>query len=444
MFHRILIANRGEVVTRVLRTCRRLGVEAVVVYSEGDRDAPYVAQADHAVQPGPAPSSMSYLNRSAVIEAARQTGCTAVHPGWGFLSEDPVFAGLCAQHGLTFVGPPAHVIRRMGQKMQAKLAAKAAGLDVIPGSHGLLGSVDEALSLAEQVGYPVIVKADSGGGGRGMRLCRDADELRAGYAMASAEALAAFGSGALYLERFLEGGRHIEVQVLADAYGNAIHLGERECSIQRKHQKLLEESPSPALSREAAAAAGERAARAAAAIGYVGAGTIEFLLDAEGTLRFMEMNTRLQVEHTITEERCGLDLVELQLRVAAHQPLPLTQADVRLEGHAIEVRLNAEDPTQGFRPSPGTIGKLAWPEGVRVDTHIREGYTVPPHYDSLLAKMITHASDRAACIAAMAQALDALTLEGVATTSPVLQAVLGSDAFQQGDYDIRSLPGWEG
>ena len=443
MFRKILIANRGEVVRRVLRTCRRLGVEAVVVYSEGDRDAPYLAEADQAVCLGKAPSSQSYLDRAKVIQVARQTGCAAIHPGWGFLSEDAAFARLCAQHGITFVGPPAHVISTMGQKMQAKLAAKAAGLDVIPGSDGILASVDEALAIAERVGYPVIVKADQGGGGRGMRLCRDPDELRQGYGMASAEAQAAFGSGALYLEKFLEGGRHIEVQVMADAFGHAVHLGERECSIQRKHQKLIEESPSPALSREAAAAAGERAARAAAAIGYVGAGTIEFLLDAEGALRFMEMNTRLQVEHTITEERCGLDLVELQLRVAAHQPLALTQDDVRWSGHAIEVRLNAEDPADDFRPSPGTITGLAWPAGVRVESHVVEGYTVPPHYDSLIAKLITHAPDRAACIAAMEQALAALTLDGVATTRPLLQAVLASGPFQAGDYDIRSIPGWE-
>lgn len=442
MFRRILIANRGEVVKRVLDTTRRLGIEAVVVVSEADRDAPYTKLADEVVCLGPAPSGKSYLRREAVIQAALQTGATAIHPGWGFLSEDPLFVDLCTQHGLSFVGPSARVMRLMGRKLQAKQAARAAGLDVIPGSLGILSSVEEARAIADEVGYPVILKADSGGGGRGMRRCDDPAQLADGYAMASAEAQAAFGSGALYLERYLSGGRHVEVQILGDAFGNAIHLGERECSVQRNHQKLLEESPSPALTPEAAAQAGERSARAAAAIGYAGAGTIEYLLDEAGTLRFMEMNTRLQVEHSISEARTGIDLVEEQLRVAANVPLRLTQEDVRFTGHAIELRLNAEDPSQGFRPSPGTLETLRWPEGLRIDTHVEAGYTVPPHYDSLIAKLIAHAPDRAACIAKLEAALGELVVEGIKTTAPLHQAVLADPAFRRGEYDTRSIPGW--
>jgi len=444
MFRRILIANRGEVVDRVLRTCERLGVEAVCVASEADRDAPYLSRAAEVVVLGPAAARGSYLKRDAVVQAALQTGATAVHPGWGFLAEDAVFAQLCRQHGLTFVGPAAQVIRRMGGKIEAKQAARAAGLDVIPGSAGRLASVEEARAVAGEVGYPVMLKADKGGGGKGMRLCRAEAELAEAFAAATAEAEAGFGDGSLYLERYLEGGRHVEVQVVGDAYGAAIHVGERECSIQRKHQKLIEESPTPALEPAAREEAGRRAATAATVLGSEGAGTIEFLLDEAGVLRFMEMNTRLQVEHPVTELRSGLDLVELQLRVAAGAPLPLTQTDVRLGGHAIEVRLNAEDPADGFRPSPGRIERLVWPEGVRVDTHVAEGYEVPPHYDSLIAKLIAHAPDREACIEKMLAALEALVVEGVQTTRPLHQAVLASEAFRKGDYDVRSIPGWEG
>lgn len=442
MFRRILIANRGEVVKRVLDTTRRLGIEAVVVVSEADRDAPYTQLADEVVCLGPAPSAKSYLRREAVIQAALQTGATAIHPGWGFLSEDPLFVDLCTQRGLTFIGPTARVMRLMGRKLGAKQAARAAGLDVIPGSLGLLKSVDEARKVAAEVGYPVILKADAGGGGRGMRFCHEEAGLEDAFAMASAEAQAAFGNGDLYLERYLTGGRHIEVQILGDAFGNAIHLGERECSVQRNHQKLLEESPSPALSPEVAREAGERSARAAAAIGYRGAGTIEYLLDDEGVLRFMEMNARLQVEHPVSELRTGIDLVEQQLRVAANQPLTMTQADVSFEGHAIELRLNAEDPSEGFRPSPGTLTDLSWPAGVRVDTHVAEGYTVPPHYDSLVAKLIAHAPDRASCIAKLQSALSELSLGGIKTTAPLHQAVLADADFAAGNYDTRAIPGW--
>ena len=442
MFRRILIANRGEVVARVLRTCARLGVEAVTVCSEADRDAPYHRDATATVCLGPAPSSQSYLDRVGLIQAARQTGCAAIHPGWGFLSEDPLFAEMCRQHGLAFVGPPAGATRLMGRKLDAKAAARAAGLPVIPGSLGALRSLEEARAVAGEVGFPVILKADAGGGGKGMRLCRDAAELAEGWSLARAEAAAAFGDDALYLERYVEGGRHVELQLLVDGWGNAVHLGERECSVQRKHQKLLEESPSVALASDVREATGRAAAAAAARVGYVGAGTMEFLLGTDGVLRFMEMNARLQVEHPVTEERTGLDLVELQLRIAAGEPLPFRQEEVRLEGHAIEVRLNAEDPHQAFRPAPGTITRLRWPEGVRVESHVREGYKVPPHYDSLLAKLIARAPDRASCIARMVRALEELVLEGVPTTRPLLLAVLGSEPFRRGEYDIRSIPGW--
>jgi acetyl-CoA carboxylase biotin carboxylase subunit len=442
MFRRILIANRGEVVARVLRTCKRLGVQAVVVYSEADRDASYVQEADEAVCLGPAAAAKSYLDRLAIIHAARRTGASAVHPGWGFLSEDALFSELCRQHGLTFVGPPPQAMRVMGRKLAAKAAARRAGLEVIAGSDGLLASAADARQVAERTGYPVILKANAGGGGRGMRVCRGPDEVEEAFAMASAEAQAAFGERGLFLERYVAGGRHIEVQVLADAFGRAVHLGERECSIQRKHQKLLEESPSPALDDATRASVGERCARLAEQIGYQGAGTVEMLLDEQGVLRFMEMNCRLQVEHTVTETRFGLDLVEAQLRVASNEPLPFAQADLRATGHAIEVRLNAEDPSDGFRPAPGRISRFDAPAGVRVDTHVRAGYVVPPYYDSLLAKVIAHAPDRAACVAQLRGALAGFVIEGVPTTRPLFQAILESDEFRAGRYDTRSIPGW--
>jgi acetyl-CoA carboxylase, biotin carboxylase subunit len=442
MFRRILIANRGEVVARVMRTCKRLGIEVAVVYSEADRDAPYVAEADAAVCIGPAPAGKSYLDRLAVIDAARRVGAAAIHPGWGFLSEDPLFSDLVRQHGLTFIGPPARATRIMGRKIAAKQAARAAGLDVIPGSPGVLSGPDEARAVAEQTGYPVILKANAGGGGRGMRVVREAGELAEAYAMASAEALAAFGESGLFLERYLEGGRHIEFQVLADAWGAAIHLGERECSIQRKHQKLLEESPSPALDDERRDRVGRRCAALAASIGYAGAGTVEMLLGSDGALRFMEMNCRLQVEHTVTELRAGLDLVEEQLRIACNERLGRTQEQVRLAGHAIEVRLNAEDPADGFRPAPGKIERWTAPGGVRTDTHVVSGYVVPPHYDSLVAKVISHDADRGLCIDRLARALDEVVIEGVPTTRTMFQAILRSDAFRAAAYDTRSIPGW--
>ena len=367
-----------------------------------------------------------------------------MHPGWGFLAENPRFAALCEQHGLTFVGPPAHVMHLMGKKTPAKDAMREAGLTLIPGSDGVLADADEARRVADEVGYPVLLKAESGGGGRGMRVARSADEVAGAYQDASAEARAAFGDPRLYLEKLIEGGRHIEIQLLADRYGKAIHLGERDCTVQRNHQKLIEESPSPVLDTEERARTLDAAVRATESIGYVSAGTMEFLLDEDGVLRFMEMNTRLQVEHCVSEERSGIDLVEEQLRVAAGQPLRHSQDDVSLHGHAIECRINAEDPENGFRPTPGTLEVWEVPplEGVRVDTHVAQGYVVPPHYDSLICKVIAYGDDRDQACDRMVAALKGLKVEGISTTAPMHVAILESKAFRESDYDTRAIPGW--
>ena len=447
MFKKLLIANRGEVAVRIARAARALGIAPVGVVSEADRGGSWTAAMDEVVCVGGAAPAESYLAAPRVLQAALQSGCTALHPGWGFLAENPRFAALCEQHGVTFVGPPASVMRRMGLKSPAKQAMRAAGLDVLPGSEGLLADADEAVRCAREVGYPVILKADAGGGGRGMRLVRDETELRESFAAASGEARAAFGNGELYLERYLDGGRHIEVQLLCDRFGNAIHLGERECSIQRHHQKLIEEAPSPALDEQQRHALGERTARAAAAIGYVGAGTIEYLRDDEGHLWFMEMNTRLQVEHPVTEAVTGVDIVQAQLAIAANRPLALRQRDIVLDGHAIECRINAEDPLQDFRPSPGRVERFDIAAGagagtVRVDTHLAAGDEVPPYYDSLIAKIIAHAKTREDTITTMLAALAATCIEGVATTIPLHLAVLDSPEFRRGDYSTRAIPGW--
>jgi len=446
MFHRLLIANRGEVAVRVARTARELGIATVCVASEADRGARWLGCADEVVCIGGSASRDSYLCAERIVQAGLQTGCTAVHPGWGFLAESPRFAALCEQHGLSFVGPRPAVMERLGRKLPAKHAMRAAGLDGIPGSEGLLADVDQALRAAEAAGYPVILKADAGGGGRGMRLCRDAHALREAFGQAAAEAAAAFGDGRLYLERYVSGGRHVEVQVLADAYGGALHLGERECSIQRNHQKLLEESPSPALSGAQRADLCERAAAAAAGIGYSGAGTVEFLLDGDGRACFMEMNARLQVEHPLSEMRSGVDIVREQLAIAANRPLALRQQDISLAGAAIECRINAEDPERGFRPTPGRLLVFELSAGlgpgtVRVDTHLAAGDEVPPFYDSLIAKVIAHGATRAEAIETMSAALRASRVEGVKTTIPLHLAVLASDEFQSGRYDTSRIPG---
>jgi acetyl-CoA carboxylase biotin carboxylase subunit len=441
-FHRLFVANRGEVAVRVARACDALGITPVFAVSEADRDAPYTRGREVVVL-GPGRASDSYLDVTRVTQAAVQARCSALHPGWGFLSENPLLATLCAQHGVTFIGPPPQVTAMMGTKTRAKAAMRAAGLAVIPGSDGVLASADEAKRVAAEVGFPVLFKADNGGGGRGMRIARAAGEVEAAFAEARAEARAAFGGDRVYMEKLVEGGRHVEIQVFGDRYGRAVHFGERDCTVQRNHQKLVEESPSPALSPEQRARACEAAARAAASIGYASAGTMEMLLD-HGTLRFMEMNCRLQVEHTVSEMRSGRDLVHAQIAVAAGQPLPWRQSEIALQGHAIECRINAEDPTKSFAPAPGKITRWEPPSGagVRVDTHVEAGYVVPPFYDSLLAKVIVLGTDRDDAIGKMIAALSAFRVEGVATTIEMHKAILGSDSFRSGDYDTRRIPGW--
>ncbi len=442
LFHRILIANRGEVAVRVARACDALGITPVFALSEADRAAPYTRDREVVVL-GPARAAQSYLDVERVVQAAVQARCSALHPGWGFLSENPLLATLCAQHGVTFIGPPPHVTTLMGSKTRAKAAMRAAGMQLIPGSDGVLTSVEHAKAVAADVGFPVLFKAENGGGGRGMRIARSAGEVETAYGEAQAEARAAFGGDRVFLEKLVEAGRHVEIQILADRYGHAVHLGERDCTVQRNHQKLIEESPSPAISNDVRAATCAAAARAAAAVGYVGAGTMELLLDGD-VLRFMEMNCRLQVEHTVSEERTGKDLVTAQIEIAAGRPLAWTQDTIPLTGHVIECRINAEDPANGFAPAPGTITTWRPPvgDGIRVDTHVEAGYVVPPFYDSLLAKIIVTGRDRDDAIARMLAALAAFEVTGVPTTIPMHAQILASDAFRTGAYDTRAIPGW--
>jgi acetyl-CoA carboxylase, biotin carboxylase subunit len=443
-FRRIFVANRGEVAARIGRTCERLGITPVFGVSEADRDAPWCRDREQVVLGGPR-AATSYLDMERVVGAARASRCSALHPGWGFLSENPRLAGLCEAHGVTFIGPPAHVMHLMGKKTPAKRAMAQAGLTLIPGSDGVLADADEARKVADEVGYPVLLKAESGGGGRGMRVARSAAAIQAAYDEATGEAMAAFGDARVYLEKLIGDGRHVEVQLLADGYASVVHLGERDCTVQRNHQKLIEESPAPTVAPGELARTLEAACRAAARIGYTGAGTMEFLLDGGGTLRFMEMNTRLQVEHTVSEMRTGVDLVEQQIRVAAGHRLAFTQADVRLRGHAIELRINAEDPTRGFCPTPAVIRRWEPPESrgdVRVDTHVEAGYAVPPYYDSLLCKVVVRGDTRAEAIARAIAALEGFACEGPATTIPMHLAILRSEAFRSGRYTTRAIPGW--
>jgi len=446
LFHRLLIANRGEVAVRVARACDTLGITAVFAVSEADRAAPYTRGREVVVL-GPGRAALSYLDVERVVQAAVQTRCSALHPGWGFLSENPLLATLCAQHGVTFIGPPPQVTALMGSKTRAKAAMRAAGMQVIPGSQGVLTGVADAQLVAAEVGFPVLFKAENGGGGRGMRIARAAGEVEHAYSEAQAEARAAFGGDRVFLERLIEDGRHVEIQIFGDRYGHAVHLGERDCTVQRNHQKLIEESPSPSIDNDLRAATCAAASRAAAAIGYVGAGTMELLLDrdpAGNVLRFMELNCRLQVEHTVSEERTGKDLVIAQIQVAAGRPLPWTQDTITMTGHVIECRINAEDPSNGFAPAPGMITTWQPPagDGIRVDTHVEVGYVIPPFYDSLLAKLIVRGTDRADAIERMIAALSAFTVAGVPTTIPMHLAILRSNAFRTGAYDTRSIPGW--
>jgi acetyl-CoA carboxylase biotin carboxylase subunit len=442
MFNKVLIANRGEIALRVIRACRELGIRTVAVYSEADRESLHVRFADDDVCIGPAPSRMSYLRIPAIIAAAEITGADAIHPGYGFLAENAEFADTCRASNIVFVGPTGDQIRQMGDKASARRLAQEAGVPTVPGSAGVLADADEALAVADGIGFPVIIKATAGGGGKGMRIAQDPDQFAQLFSLAQNEALSAFGNGDVYVEKYLTRPRHVEIQVLGDTQGRVIHLGERDCSVQRRHQKLIEESPSPALDDQLRCRMGESAVRLAAAIGYVGAGTIEFLLDEDGSFYFMEMNTRIQVEHPVTEMVTSFDLVKEQIRVAAGEPMSIPNGDYsRLRGHAIECRVNAEDPYRNFQPCPGLITAYHPPggPGVRVDTHIYAGYTVPPHYDSLLAKVIVHGRDRKEALARMGQALDSFILEGVTTTIPFLARVIRHPDFAAGKIDTRFL-----
>ena len=442
MFNKVLVANRGEIALRVIRACRELGLKTVAVYSEADRESLHVRFADDDVCIGPAPGRLSYLRIPAIIAAAEITGADAIHPGYGFLAENAEFADTCGASNITFVGPTGEQIRQMGDKASARRLAKEAGVPTVPGSEGILSDVDEACQVAKDIGFPVIIKATAGGGGKGMRIANDEEQFAQLFTLAQNEALSAFGNGDVYVEKYLARPRHVEIQVLGDTHGRVIHLGERDCSVQRRHQKLIEESPSPALDDELRSAMGEAAVRLAAAINYVGAGTIEFLLDQDKSFYFMEMNTRIQVEHPVTEMVTGFDLVKEQIRVAAGEPLSIPQGDFsRLRGHAIECRVNAEDPYRNFQPSPGLITAYHPPggPGVRVDTHIYAGYSVPPHYDSLLAKVIVHGRDRTEALARMGQALDSFILEGVTTTIPFLARVTRNPEFVTGQVDTKFL-----
>ena len=439
MFERVLIANRGEVAVRIIRACRELGVETVAVYSTADRESLHVRLAERAVHIGPPLPADSYLRIPSLVAAATTTECDAVHPGWGFLAENAAFALACEDNDLVFIGPRAETIETMGDKIAAKEAMAEAGVPLVPGSDGAV-DLDQAREVAAEVGFPVLLKASAGGGGRGMRLVESADELEAAYRTASSEAQSAFGDGSLYVEKAVVGARHVEIQVLGDGEGAVLTLGERDCSIQRRHQKLVEESPSPAVTPEIRSEMEGAAHRACEALHYRGAGTIEFLLDADGRFYFIEMNTRLQVEHPVTELVTGIDLAHAQLAVAAGEGLPREgRADLR--GHAIEFRINAEDPAEDFRPAPGRVSRFRPPlgPGVRVDTHVEEGYAIPPFYDSLIAKVIVWGEDREVAIARGRRVLSELELEGVPTTRDLALDIVSSEEFGSGDYTTSFL-----
>jgi propionyl-CoA carboxylase alpha chain len=434
MFETILIANRGEIACRVIKTCRRLGIRTVAVYSDADAGALHVEMADEAVRIGPPPAAESYLNIEAIVEACRKTGAQAVHPGYGFLSERAAFARTLEAAGITFIGPPVAAIEAMGDKIESKRLARAAGVSTVPGTLDSIADPDEARRIAREIGYPVMIKASAGGGGKGMRIARDERELLDGIARARSEARSAFGDDRVFLEKFVEEPRHIEIQVLGDRHGNILHLGERECSIQRRHQKVVEEAPSPFLDKATRRAMGEQAVALARAVGYHSAGTVEFIVDRHRNFYFLEMNTRLQVEHPVTELVTGLDLVELMIRVAAGEPLPFRQEDVRLEGWAIEARVYAEDPSRGFLPSVGRLVRYREPQGkeIRVDSGVVEGGEVSIHYDPMIAKLCARGHDRRAAIAAARAALDAFLIRGPVHNIGFLSALLAHPRFQEG------------
>ncbi|MEZ7845863.1 MAG: acetyl-CoA carboxylase biotin carboxylase subunit [Rhodospirillales bacterium] len=439
MIEKVLIANRGEIALRILRACREMGIQTVAVHSTADVDAMHVRLADESVCIGPPAAKDSYLSIPAILSAATISNADAIHPGYGFLSENANFAEMVEEHGFTFIGPSADHIRLMGDKIAAKVAVIAAGIPVVPGSEGAIRDAEHALEEGLKIGFPVIVKATAGGGGRGMKIAETKNDITEAFNFASAEALAAFGNGDCYIEKFLTKPRHIEVQILADNHGNVVHLGERDCSLQRRHQKLVEEAPSPALDDAARKEIGEIVSKAIAKIGYRNVGTIEFLYE-EGEFYFIEMNTRLQVEHPVTEAICGIDLVREMLRVASGEPLGFTQEDVKFSGHAIECRINAEHP-ETFMPSPGKVGDYHAPGGlgVRVDSGLYSGYTVPTHYDSMIAKLIVSGNNRNECLMRLRRSLGEFVIDGLHTSIPLHQRIMEAPAFVSGDYDIHWL-----
>ena len=441
MLKRVLIANRGEIALRILRACKELGVQTVCVYSEADRDAGYLRLADRAICIGSAPAKDSYLNISRLIAAAEVTEADGIHPGYGFLAERPDFAAICREHNIEFIGPSPEAMGKLGDKVEAKRFAKAAGVPIFPGSDGAVEEEDEAVEIAAKTGYPVILKAAAGGGGRGMRICRDEKQLRENLRQAQTEALAAFGNGAVFIEKFLENARHVEVQVLGDKHGNAVHLWERDCSLQRRHQKVLEEAPGPGIEREKASKVCEAAARLIQSADYAGAATVEFLLDARGDFYMLEVNTRVQVEHPVTEMITGVDIVQATIRIASGEPLWFKQGDIRINGHAIECRINAEDPEKGFMPSAGRIDVWAPPggPGVRLDTHARSGYVVPPNYDSMVGKLIVHAETRDKCLDRASRALEEFEVGPIRTTIPLHRRLVNDEGFRKGGVDIHYL-----
>jgi len=439
MFSRIIVANRGEVALRVLRACAEMGIETVAVYSQADAGARYLELADDAVCIGPPPATESYLNIARIIAAAEITNVDAIHPGYGFLAERSDFAEICEESNIVFIGPRSEVMRKMGDKVQARRIARDRKISVLPGSDGPIENDDEALALAQEIGYPVIIKAAAGGGGRGMRVAHNEISLRNMLALARSEASQAFKDDSLYIEKLLERARHVEVQILADNYGNVVHLGERDCSIQRRYQKLIEETPSPGISEETRTGVAKAAVALARAVNYTGAGTVEFLVDSDGHYYFMEMNTRLQVEHPITEAVSGVDIVKEQIKIASGERLSLQQRKLKFNGVAIECRINAENPADGFRSSPGRITQFIPPggPGIRLDTHAYSGYEVPPYYDSLIAKLIAYGPDRASALNTMRRALQEFVVDGVKTTIPFYRDLLEHRSYASGNYDIR-------
>ena len=442
MFQKILIANRGEIAVRIIRACREMGIKTVAVYSEADRDALHTRLAEEAICIGPAPSAESYLNMDQVLTACVAMKADAIHPGFGFLSENARFAELCEKCHIRFIGPPAEVIHRMGNKSEARKTMMEAGVPVIPGSKEPVFTVEEGLKTAREVGFPVMIKASSGGGGKGMRVSYGEDDFASNFQNAQMESVKGFSDDTMYIERFVERPRHIEFQILADSFGNVVHLGERDCSIQRRHQKLLEEAPSAAISEELRERMGQAAVKAARSVHYENAGTIEFLLDKNKEFYFMEMNTRIQVEHPVTEAVTDLDLIKEQIRIAAGEPLSVTQEDIQITGHAIECRINAENPDKHFMPCPGTITDIHLPggRGVRVDTAVYNNYTIPPNYDSMILKLIVHDKDRPSAIAKMRSALGELVIEGITTNVDFQYELIGDRDFEDGNVDTDFIP----